>query len=222
MTTIAKFTITVIISILFVSCTWDTGVRGNGKVTTTERTVTGDFSKIQVGRGLDVYITQTDNSSITVEADENLQDLITTDIDNGVLRISATENIGSSTSKKVLVNLENIELISSSSGSDVYTTNTIRVNNLILETSSGADLEVDVVTENLECSSSSGSDLKVTGKTINLMAKASSGSDIKAGNLIAQNGNAKASSGSDITLNVSNKLDSKSSSGGDIKNIGKN
>ena len=74
MTTIVKFTITLIFSMLFVSCVFNTGVKGNGNVTTTERTVTEDFTKIEVARGLDVYITQTDDTSISVEADENLQE----------------------------------------------------------------------------------------------------------------------------------------------------
>jgi len=225
MTTIAKFAITLTLSLLLVSCNfdmnWNTGVKGNGNVITTERNASEEFTKIEVGRGLDVYITQTDNSSISVEADENLQELITTNISNGMLTISATENIGASKSKKVHVTLNKIELISASSGSDVYCSNIIKSPNLILETSSGSDLEVNVETENLECNSSSGSDLKVSGITTNINAKASSGSDIKANNLTAENGNAKASSGSDIRLNVSNKLSSKSSSGGSIRNVRK-
>ncbi|MEM6515214.1 MAG: head GIN domain-containing protein [Bacteroidota bacterium] len=222
MTTIVKFTITLIFSMLFVSCVFNTGVKGNGNVTTTERTVTEDFTKIEVARGLDVYITQTDDTSISVEADENLQDLITTEINNSILKITATENIGTSKSKKVLVDVENIELISSSSGSDVYTSNTIKAENLKLQTSSGADLVADVATQNLECDSSSGSDIKVSGKTSNISANASSGSDINARDLVAENGSANASSGSDISVNVTKRLDSKSSSGGDIRNVSKN
>jgi len=221
MTTIAKIAISVIFSILLMSCGFTPGIQGNGNVTITKRDTSKQFEQIEVSRGLDVYLTQDDITKISVEADENLQDIITTEINNGVLKISTIENIGSSTSKKISVSFNNIESISSSSGSDIYTTNTIVVESLKLESSSGADLEAEVETKNLECTSSSGSDLKVSGTTKKLYVKASSGSDINASNLVAEYGNASASSGSDITLNTSGDLDSKSSSGGSIRNIGK-
>ena len=166
------------------------------------------------------HITQSETASISVEADDNLHDLITTKIENGILKISATENIGAASSKKIMVNAKNLDAISASSGSDVYSTNTIVAENLKLNTSSGSDIEVNVDVKNLDCNSASGSDLKVSGKTDYLSAKASSGSDIKAGDLLAMTCDANASSGADITVNSSRKINITASSGGDVSNLG--
>ncbi|WP_298894282.1 head GIN domain-containing protein [uncultured Psychroserpens sp.] len=224
MTTLTKFTIAVIFSLLLTSCNFDinfdTGVRGNGNVSTVERTLDGDFDQIAVSRGLDVYLTQSDTPMLKVQADENLHDIIITEIDEGVLKIYADKNISRSEAKKVMVNVKDINLITSTSGSDVYSTNTIIADNLKLVTTSGADLEIDIDAESTTLRATSGSDLKVSGTTNDLNAEATSGSDIKARELKAQNCTASVTSGADIIVNAEQKLKANASSGGDIKYYG--
>ena len=196
------------------------GVRGNGNVETIERHINEDFNEIKVSRGLDVYLTQSDNISVEVEADQNLHDIIMTEVENNVLRIYADENINYSASKKVMVSFKTINKITATSGSDVYSTNTITVESLELKTTSGSDMELDVDTHVIECRSTSGSDLRLSGRTDKLYAEATSGSDIKAGNLKTKTCEARATSGADITVNTSEELYAKASSGGDIKYYG--
>ncbi|WP_242203593.1 head GIN domain-containing protein [Aestuariivivens insulae] len=224
MTTLIKIIVTSLLSLTLFSCNFDlnfgTGVRGNGNVLTDERTINGDFSTIKASEGLDVYLTQGDSKSIIVEADENLHDLILTDIEDGVLKIHTKQNIGKCKSKKIKVSFKNISEIVATSGSDVYTTNVINVETLNLKTTSGSDMKLAVNTTTLHCESTSGSDLILSGKTNTLIAKATSGSDIKAGNLIAQSSEVKATSGADITINTAKELTASASSGGDIKYYG--
>lgn len=224
MTTLTKIIVSTVLAMLMLSCNMNfnigPGVSGNGNVVTDERTLNESFDAIEVSRGLDVYLTQSDNEDIEVEADENLQEIIITEVKNNVLKIYADENIRHSESKKVFVNFKSVNRISSSSGSDVFSTNTITAENLELKTSSGSDMELNINTEKVTCDTSSGSGLKLSGETKKLYAEASSGSDIKAGNLTAISSQVKASSGADITVNTSKELIAKASSGGDIKYYG--
>lgn len=223
MTTISKFITALIASLMLVSCNFDFGgfgVRGNGDVETAERFLDEDFTEIRVSRGMDVYLTQSDEVSLTVEADENLHDIIVTEVENGVLRITTSENISYSKAKKVMLSFKDISKISATSGSDVYSTNTIVADNLELSTTSGSDMELDVNAQVVDCSSTSGSDLRVSGTTNKLYASATSGSDIKAGNLKAKISEARATSGSDIIINTSQELYAKASSGADITYYG--
>ncbi len=224
MSTLAKIIVATAMSMLMLSCNFDAnfnfGVKGNGNVTTTERTVDGIFNEIQVSKGLDVYITQGSSRHLSVEADDNLQDIITTTIKDNVLVISTSKNISYASSRKINVTASEISKIKASSGSDVYGTNTINADTLELTTSSGSDIELSINVNTLICKASSGSDIKLSGNAIHLTAQASSGSDIKAGNLITEISNVKASSGSDITINTSKELTAKASSGGDIKYYG--
>ncbi|WP_040251037.1 head GIN domain-containing protein [Psychroserpens mesophilus] len=222
MTTLVKIIVTTLLGVLLVSCNFDLnfGVKGNGNVTTTDRALNGEFSAIEVSRGLDVYLTQGDTESIRVQADENLQEIIVVEIENGVLNIFAEENISSAASKKIMVSFKNIDRISTSSGSDVISTTIIKANDLEIYTSSGSDVELEVDVENLICESSSGSDIKLSGSTNTFRAEASSGSDIKAGNLKAVKTRAEANSGADITVNTSEELTASANSGGDIRYYG--
>ena len=224
MTTLIKFIVATVLSLTLFSCNFDmnfnSGVRGNGEVVTEDRTINESFSAIKATEGLDVYLTQSDNESVSVEADGNLQGLILTEVEDGVLKIHTKENIGSATSKKVHVSFRDISSIISTSGSDVYSTNTINSERLDLKSTSGSDMKLDVNTSVLNCKSTSGSDLRLSGKTIRLIAEATSGSDIKAADLMAESSQVKATSGADITVNTSKELTAKATSGGDVKYYG--
>ena len=224
MTTLTRIIIISIISLLMLSCNFSMnfgeGVDGNGNVVNLERGISSDFSEIKVSQGIDLYITQSDAIGLSVEADENLQDLIMTDVENSILRIYTTENIRRASSKKVLLNIETISAIKATSGSDVYSTNTISVPSLEINCTSGADITLDVITETLNCKSTSGSDINVSGTTKSLVAEATSGSDIDASNLKAQISNVKATSGADISVNTSKELTANATSGGDIRYSG--
>lgn len=206
------------------SCNFDgnfgIGVNGNGNVITKERPLNDSFNSVKISRGLDLYLTQSDQESLTVEADENLHEIITTTIENNVLLISTTQNIGNSSSKKIMLNFNNISAIKATSGSDVISTNTIHATHLDLDISSGSDMELHIESESISCHSTSGSDLELSGKTNQFIAEASSGSSIDADNLESLNAQVKASSGAEISVNTLKKLTAKASSGGDVRYLG--
>lgn len=224
MTTLIKIIVATVLSFMLFSCNFDLnlnpGVRGNGNVIKHERAINNAFSSIKATEGLDVYLTQGNTEGIIIEADDNLHELILTDVEDGVLKIHTKKNIGRASAKKVHVTFKTISNITANSGSDVFSKNTITAETLHLKSTSGSDMKLDVDVAVLHCSSSSGSDMRLSGKTKKLVAEASSGSDIKAADLIAESSEVKASSGADITVNTSKELTAKASSGGDIKYYG--
>ena len=68
------------ISTILASCNVDmfNRIEGNRNVISKKRKVNDNFTKIKASTGLDVYITQGNKLSITVEADENLHEIIKT------------------------------------------------------------------------------------------------------------------------------------------------
>lgn len=198
------------------------GVEGNGNVITKERNIDADFNNIKVSRGIEVHLTVGEATSVTVEADENLHEIITTEVDsdNNVLRVSTDENIKSATAKKVFVTVNNINGIFTTSGASVYAENSIKTEKLKLESSSGSNMDLSVNTDRLHCESSSGSSLSLTGSTKVLTVEASSGSYITASDLEAQVCRVEASSGSNISVNTSKELSANASSGANIKYSG--
>lgn len=223
MTTLARIALALLITIFFSSCAFDinfgNGKNGNGNVVTDSREITNEFTIVSASEGLDVYVTQADDFNIKVEADDNVIDLISTDIKDGKLRIHTIENIGRAT-KKIYVSLPEITALNSSSGSDLIAQNLITGDKIELNASSGSDLNVKIKAYEIDADASSGADIKVSGETNILHTNASSGADIKAKNLLAKICYADASSGSDITVNVSESLTADASSGADISYSG--
>jgi hypothetical protein len=222
MSTLVRVVITSILGIFMMSCNFPLGVGidGNRNVVTQERSISEDFESIKVSQGLDLYITQSNAVDLSIEADENLHELIMTEVEDGVLSIYTTENIRRAASRRINVSVVNLSAIKATSGSDVYSTNTIEADELELNTTSGADMKIDVKTESLNCHSTSGSDIKVSGTTVLLVAEATSGSDIKASNLKAETSKVKATSGADISVNTSKELTARATSGADIRYSG--
>lgn len=211
---ITKIVIAAITALLLASCGIE--VRGSGNVVTQKRNADADFTSVSASNGLEVIIEQKAEKSITVEADDNLQEHIKTEVSKGELVISSDVNIRKASSKKVIVTMPSVKSIESSSGSSVTSKNTIKGESLDLSTSSGSHLEVDVDVKSLKSDSSSGSHLTVRGKTDRFETDSSSGSHITAKDLTASYVDSEASSGSHTTVNPANELSAQASSGGHI------
>jgi hypothetical protein len=112
--------ISILISVFLSGCVvnlQDT-ITGNGNVVKQKRDV-AEFTGIRVGSGIDVFLSQGDIFSLEVEADENLQEWIRTEVDGTVLNIYTDKNIRLAKTKKVYVTckiLDRLDISLSSAG----------------------------------------------------------------------------------------------------------
>lgn len=89
--------------LVFNSCfDWKDCIDGNGDITSESRDVNG-FSRLEVDGSFDVFITQGNNTSVMIEADENLMDYILTKTNDGKLEISTRRDRCFNTSHQVSV-----------------------------------------------------------------------------------------------------------------------
>jgi hypothetical protein len=213
-----QFLAILFIATIFTSCGSDmfNGVVGNRNIVTTERTPQADFSGIKVSTGIDLFIRQGSTNAITVEADENLHDLIITEVKEGVLNIYTAKNIWKSKVRKVYVTIEKLSFLKATSGSDVQSETIIKMNEISISATSGAAIKIDVEAESVATSTTSGSYIKITGTTINHASNATSGSSIDAYDLKSDNAIAKVTSGASINIYASKKMEGKATSGGGI------
>jgi len=192
------------------------GVKGDRNVVTKNRKLNDDFTAIKVSTGLDVYITQGEKNEVVVEADENLHDIIMTEMENGVLRIYSEKGIWGEKASKVHVTIKNLQELDATSGSQVNSTNEIIATNFTISVTSGAEVDIKINATNVETSATSGSELQLFGKTINHTSSATSGASIDAYNLESENAFVSVSSGADIDIFASVKIEATATSGGDI------
>lgn len=191
-------------------------INGNKNVVTENRKVNNNFTKIKVSTGLDLYITQGSTSKIIVEADENLQEIIMTEINDGVLKIYSDKNIWKAKSRKIHVTLETLEGVTATSGSEVYTNNPIKVNTIALKATSGANINMSLDANAVTSNATSGSDIEISGTTNKHTSSATSGASIDAYELQSKHVTVKVTSGADINVYASETINAKATSGGDI------
>jgi hypothetical protein len=217
---ITKFIVVALTALLFASCNFtgnSNSIEGSGNVTTEKRIVQGDFKNISVNNAIDLVIEQSDKTEIIVEADDNIKDKITTEIEGNTLVIRCEYSSFSNVkSKRVIVKMPIINKIEASSAATVESQNVLRGENITLSASSAANMNLNIEYDNITCETNSASSVFIEGKTLKLKADASSGSDIDAKEMLANDVEADASSGASIYAHPIVSLKADASSGADI------
>jgi len=190
-------------------------VYGNNKVVKKEREA-GRFSGLRVSSGIDVYLRQTGEESIEVEADENLHEYILTEIRDGVLHVYTEANIREAEMKRVYVTMNDIRSLKTSSAGDIIGESPVKTGELELSASSAGDIKLEVYVREIEANISSSGDVTLTGETDILNATLSSAGDLNAYGLEVREADVSASSAGDADISVSERLRARSSSAGDI------
>ena len=209
-------TIFAVLGVIFSSCIFlGPSVKGNGNVTEEVRAV-GEFDRIKVSSGLDVYITQGSPAKVVVIADSNLHESIETSVEGGILKVTTNENIRWAKEKKVMVTVDKLSGVQTSSGANVWSQGQIMSENLELKASSGANLTMEVNAKFLSADCSSGANIKLSGVAKEAELETSSGANLKGEELKADQCKMRASSGGNVSSTVVEKLAAHSSSGGNI------
>jgi len=189
-----------------------------------EKRSIGDFSRISVSSGIDLYLTQADAVDLEVVCDKSDINRLKTEVEGNTLKIYMKGNSSWSWSKsntpKVYVSFKNIEALLASGGSDIYGQNTITENSLSIKSSGGADIYAEIKTETVKISCSGGADVKIKGSTNYLEASASGGADINARELKAQKVKVNSSGGADAIVWAEKEIIANASGGSDIDYYG--
>jgi hypothetical protein len=209
--------LTIAILILVVSsCTsaqsWKT-VYGNKKVVTKERK-TDSFTGIKVSSGIDVYLKQGNNETVSVEADENLHEYIITEVRGGILDVYSEYNIRDAERKRVYVTIKEVNSVKTTSAGDVFGETPIKSDRLELSASSAGDIKLDVNAIDIDISSSG--DMTLSGETDMLKAALSSAGDLNAYELKAREADVSVSSAGDADIYATEKITARASSAGDV------
>ena len=219
MKTVKKLTVLFFISTMLASCGIDmfNRVEGNRNVVTKDRKINDDFTRVKVSSGIDLFIKQGNKNELTVEADENLHDIIITEVRGDMLRIYTEKSIWRAKARKVYLTVTDLEELKATSGSDVVSQGVLKVKDIEVSTSSGADMRIELNADMVTSSSSSGADLRLSGRANIHNTKASSGSSVRAYQLESKDVTARVSSGADISVYASESINARASSGGDIR-----
>ncbi|QOW11529.1 DUF4252 domain-containing protein [Kaistella flava (ex Peng et al. 2021)] len=200
----------------------------------------GKFTGVSVSSGIKVNFTQGNNQSVVVDTDPNMQQYISTEVENGILVIKVKDKNNKNLNfKKLLVTIEapRLSSVKVSSGSLLTTLNTINEDNFKTDISSGANLNadlnikntvsvdissgssarIDMNTSNFEFEGTSGSMATIVGTAQNIKVNMTSAATCNAQDLISKNGSANVSSGANLKIQVTDNLTATATSGASIR-----
>lgn len=187
-----------------------------------ERNISGDFNSVQVATGVELMITQSEETKLVVSmADTMYADRFKTEVKDGVLKIYFDyKELGKKLFKnkklKAYLAVKDLSKIKGLSGARVIFTNPFSTHEMDLRFSSGAMAEGKVISKLLSIDVSSGAMVNISGNADDVTLEASSGAHIKGYDLVALKCTAKASSGGEANIRVTEVLKAKASSGGSI------
>jgi hypothetical protein len=195
---------------------WDHGISGNGNVVEETRNVSG-FTGVHASTGIDVYLYEGDNFEVKVEADENLMEIILTEVEGKMLVIKTDRvNIRNAKSKKVFVTLPELEELKISSAGDCEGMTPFSCEDLRISISSAGDLTFEVEADRIDLDISSSGDARISGRTQDLDASLSSAGDLHAFDLIADVVDVRVSSAGDARVHANEEISMDASSAGNI------
>jgi hypothetical protein len=190
-------------------------VYGNKNVVSKERSA-GSFTGVKVSSGIDVFLTQGDKMSITVEADENLHEYIKTEVEGGNLNVYTDANIREAERKRVYVTMKEINSLSTSSAGDLFGETPVKTEDLRLSASSAGDMKLEVYANDVEIDISSSGDITLTGEANTLDATLSSAGDLNGFDFKVKEAELNVSSAGDADIFVTERLTAHASSAGDV------
>ncbi len=172
------------------------GVQGSGLKVTDVRAVP-EFTKVRVRNSANVIIQIGDEQSVEVEVDDNLVDVITTDVSGGEMTVSSDGSYSTNLGVTVRVTVPKLEAASINGSGDI--------------TVSG------LAAEKFEATVRGSGDIRVVGTATRIEAKVTGSGDIDLSQLNADTGAAKVTGSGDISICVSEKLDARVTGSGDIR-----
>ena len=191
---------------------WGGGVDGKGPRVEKDLQL-DDFNGIRLTFSADVYLTPGRSQSVRVSAQQNIIDLLETEVDNGIWKIDTEENIDDHSKIKIYITVPEMDYVKLSGSGNIYTEGLFENNGKAVEVgvSGSGDLQFRTNARSLSAAISGSGDIELKGSTDDISIRVSGSGDIDAIDLTARNcevrisgsGNAKVHATQDLNVRVS-------------------
>jgi hypothetical protein len=194
---------------------------GKGDNVTEIRELTG-FNKIKLAMDGDVIYVQDSAYYVEITAQENVLDVLTTEISAGELKIDFRKWVRKHKDITIVVHCPDMRGMTISGSGNIDAQQAINTNDMDLRISGSGNISLyALVTQELDASISGSGNITIGGGSANNEKATISGSgNIDALDLQANNCNAKISGSGSITVKVVQQLDATISGSGDIRYAG--
>lgn len=210
--------------LLLVACTLQVCVQAQTKQTRQ----TGSFEAVSASGAVNIFLRQGSATSVVVEASDEIQKYLKTEVQNGTLKIYRDRNFNwrdlvgrNENSVNIYITCPRLKAISVSGASSVKGQSTFAANDFKVQASGASDITLNLKAENLDVTCSGASDIKLSGQADRQKVNISGGSEYQAYTLQSKGAQIVASGASDAQVNIDGELSSTASGASDIRYKGK-
>ena len=178
----------------------------------------GEFNKIDIGGVFEVYITQSDQHALNIEANAKSLEKITAKVKDNTLFLGM-KKMGLKNIKTPVVHIKakNIEGINAHGAVELETENTIEAENFKLEVSGAADGEIKIKAKNLETLLAGAADLDMEGEVENHTIEVSGAASLDATKLKTKKTDIEVSGAANAEIHASEEVNGNISGMGNIE-----
>jgi hypothetical protein len=198
-------------------------VRGNGDLTTQERSISG-FDGIESLGSFDVTIIPSSTSSVKVEADENLQQYIETDVEHNQLQIRTRKgyNLRPRYDIRITVYAPVIRSIETKGSGSVTGKGVLNTDNsdVELKVAGSGNIDVEMNASKIDGEIAGSGNLNIKGTAKVFEGDVMGSGNIRAGSLKTENSSVQIAGSGNVEVFASNRLDVKVMGSGEVRHRG--
>jgi hypothetical protein len=161
------------------ACMFMKGVDGNGNVKKETRDVSS-FDAIKIGGAFDIFLSQGNSEGLVIEADENLLDLIKSEVRNGTLVIDTKKNIRDSKELNLYISFKDLKKMNLSGAVELESEGKLTFDNLKINGSGASEITLELEANKLECDFSGASETELIGSAKYCSVDSSGASELDA------------------------------------------
>lgn len=196
------------------------GIDGNGNLTTENRTVQA-FTGIELSCSANVHFTQGTETSVKVEAEDNIIRHITTEVKNDVLVISTDgKDFNTKRQVNVYVTSPTICLLELTGSGNMTGTNMLSCDQMKIRIAGSGNVKTDLTAKTMKMSLSGSGNLDVSGSATVTDVRIAGSGNIDARTLKSTSSTVSITGSGKSTINVSEQLDVSITGSGDVQYVG--
>ena len=176
----------------------------------------GDFTGIRAGDALKIVISQSDQTTLKIDAPEDVQSSVKTEVQDGILSISTEGNIKDEQDITILITVKSLNSLENSGVADIKSENKLVCENLNISSRGVGNINLDLEAKEVKSILSGAGHITLKGTTQALDATISGAGGLKATDLEANKVTVTVSGAGDAKVNATQSLNADVSGAGSV------
>lgn len=176
-----------------------------------------NFDAVQLTIDGDVYLRQGDSQSVEIEAQENILELISTEVEGNAWKIKFDKNVRTHDGVKIWITIPHLTMVAVSGSGDIEGQNYFKgLGDLRVAVSGSGGIDLESDSQSLDAAVSGSGDIELGGTTGDCDIRISGSGDVTAFDLETETCGVKIAGSGDASVNVRNELEVKIAGSGDV------